>query len=95
MSHHQAGRLGDARTLYEQVLRIEPESHDALTLLGLIAAAEGDAERGIQLIGRAIAIFPRFPEALNHLAALLLSSRRPEEAASTGTRRLWPATTGR
>jgi tetratricopeptide (TPR) repeat protein len=80
LSHHQGGRLGDARKLYEQVLRIHPKSHDALNLLGLIVAAEENAERGMTLIRRAIALFPQFPEALNNLGVLLLSGQRPEEA---------------
>jgi tetratricopeptide (TPR) repeat protein len=80
LSHHQGGRLADARKLYEQVLHMHPKNHEALNLLGLIVAAEENAERGMTLIMRAIAFFPQFPEALNNLGALLLSGQRPEEA---------------
>jgi tetratricopeptide (TPR) repeat protein len=78
--HHQAGRLEDAHNLYEQVLRAQPKNHDALHLLGLIVAAQGDTERGMRLVRQAIGFFPRFPGALRSLAGLLLGCRRPAEA---------------
>ena len=36
MQHHKAGRLTNAKTLYEQVIAQQPQHSDALHLLGLI-----------------------------------------------------------
>jgi tetratricopeptide (TPR) repeat protein len=83
LHHHAAGQGRDARRLAEQILRIEPKSHEALNLLGVIAAAEGNTERGMRLIRRAIAFFPEFPEAHNNLGNLLLTSQRPDEALAS------------
>ena len=80
LKHHQAGRLEDARKLYEQILRAQPKNHDALHLLGLVVAATGDTERGVRVVRQAVALFPRFPGALHNLAGLLLGCQRPAEA---------------
>jgi len=37
LGHHQAGRLGEAESLYRQVLAVEPRHPDALHLLGVAA----------------------------------------------------------
>ena len=37
LEHHQAGRLGEAAALYQQILTATPEHADALHLMGVIA----------------------------------------------------------
>jgi tetratricopeptide (TPR) repeat protein len=44
---HREGRLDDARTLCEDLLREVPGRFEALSLLALIAAQQGDFERAI------------------------------------------------
>ena len=63
VSHHQAGRLVEARRLYAEVLSREPNNVSALHLLGVIADQEGDAHQAIALIGKAVALRPVYAEA--------------------------------
>lgn len=55
---HQAGQLGDARQVYDEVLRLNPRDPDALHLLGVIARDSGNPEQAIVLIGQAIDVLP-------------------------------------
>jgi protein O-GlcNAc transferase len=59
LSHHQAGRLGEAEAGYEKILRLEPDHADALNLLGLAAHHKGQTEMAIALITRATRKDPR------------------------------------
>ena len=70
LAHHQAGQFAQAKTLYQQILQIEPKHADALHLFGLLCSQCGDSPRGIQLIKKAI---KQKPSALyhNNLANLL------------------------
>lgn len=55
---HEAGRVGEARALYQAILARDPEHADSLHLLGLITAQGGDPVAGVALIQRAIAAEP-------------------------------------
>jgi Flp pilus assembly protein TadD len=80
LGHYQAGALGEARALVEQVLRLDSLRPDALHLLGLISCAQGDTKKGIQLIRRAIAFSPRDHEAFSNLGIVLQGLGRDVEA---------------
>jgi tetratricopeptide (TPR) repeat protein len=58
LQHHLAGRLSDAETLYREVLAADPNSADALHLLGVVAHQTGRIERAVELIRAAIAVNP-------------------------------------
>jgi len=55
---HQQGQLAGARRIYEEILRGQPDHHDALHLLGVIAAQTRRAREAVELIGRAIQAKP-------------------------------------
>lgn len=55
---HQAGKLGEARVLYERLLAIDPANVDAMHLLGVLTGQQGDHILALDLIDRAIAIRP-------------------------------------
>jgi tetratricopeptide (TPR) repeat protein len=55
---HQSGRLEQAARLYQSILGRFPNHADSLHLLGVVALQLGNAQRAIELIGRAIAIQP-------------------------------------
>jgi len=59
VQHHQAGRLGEAEWLYQQILAVEPRHADSLHLLGVVASQNGRHDLAVQLIGKAVAIFPK------------------------------------
>lgn len=61
LAAHKAGRLDEARALYERILAAEPKHADALNLSGMLLLQRGDAARGEARIARAIAARPREP----------------------------------
>lgn len=56
LRNHEAGRLGEAERLYQQVLRVDPRHADALHLLGVVAHQSGRHDVATGLIEQAIAI---------------------------------------
>jgi len=77
---HQGGRIADAQTLYQQILRKRPDHVDALTMLGLSEQQSGRLEEAERLLKRAIQLDRRSVVAHNNLAAVLVAMRRPDEA---------------
>ena len=59
VKHHQAGELGKAEKIYQQVLRIDPNHPDALHLLGVSAHQAGQNEVAADYIRRAVKANPR------------------------------------
>jgi tetratricopeptide (TPR) repeat protein len=55
---HQAGQLGSAAQLYQEVLTQEQENPDALHLLGVLHHQKEEHTRAVELIGRAVALRP-------------------------------------
>ena len=56
---YHRGQLDQAGKICEKILACEPESPEALNLLGLIAENQGDPDKAITLITRAVRISPR------------------------------------
>jgi tetratricopeptide (TPR) repeat protein len=80
LEHHLAGRLDEARRLYVQVLDGEPAHAGALSLLGVLAQQEGDAEGAVALLRRAVAAAPDHVVHRFALADVLLAAGRLDEA---------------
>ncbi len=53
--HHQAGRLDEAKRIYQRILAMDPRHADSLHMMGLIAWRTGAFDAAIDLIGKAIA----------------------------------------
>lgn len=83
MALHQQGRLAEAESAYRDVLREAPHHFDALHLLGVVAVQAGRAQRGAELIARAIAIDPNFAAAHFHLGVALCALRRFAEGLAS------------
>jgi len=77
---HEQGRLGEARSLYEQALQLQPEHFDAWHLMGVLAAQAGDPQRAVESIAKAIAIDPKNPAAHNNQGNALRELGRHAEA---------------
>jgi tetratricopeptide (TPR) repeat protein len=77
---HRAGRLPQARALYQQVLARQPNHADALHLLGVIAHQVGQNDVAVDLIGKAIAVKPDYPQAHCNLGNALRDMGRLDEA---------------
>jgi tetratricopeptide (TPR) repeat protein len=82
LAHHQAGRAGAARALYEQALRADPNHFDALHLLGVILVQAGEGPDGVALIERAIAVWPNEVAARSNLGWALAEAGRLDDAVA-------------
>lgn len=83
LTHHLAGRLGEAEAIYRQVLDAKPGHVDANHLLGELAHQAGDHERAVELISKAIAKAPRQPVFRNNLGNVLHALGRLAEASAS------------
>jgi tetratricopeptide (TPR) repeat protein len=81
ITNHQAGRLGEAAQLYEQVLAGDQTNAEALHLLGVLHHQRGDNARAIELIGRAIALRPNAAAFHSNLAEAYRVSGQFDRAA--------------
>jgi tetratricopeptide (TPR) repeat protein len=77
---HQAGRLDEARQVYEAVLGVDPAHFQALHLLGVFCIQSGDLERGAGLIESALKVQPNDAAAHGNLATALNGLGRHEQA---------------
>jgi len=73
VQHHQAGKLGEAESLYRHILAHDPQHADALHLLGVIALQSGQNRLAADLIGRAIVMRPKEPQYHNNLGNAWMS----------------------
>ena len=68
--HLAAGRIGQAKAIYEQVLRDQPRHARALCGLGAIALRSGEIARAFELIGHAATVAPTDAMTLGNLAVV-------------------------
>jgi Flp pilus assembly protein TadD len=80
VAHHQAGRLGEAEALYQQVLALSPDHADSLNLLGVAAIQSGRSEAAIAFFVRAVAANPRADAYHSNLGSALARAGRLGEA---------------
>jgi tetratricopeptide (TPR) repeat protein len=85
---HQAGRLREARTFYEAVIRRQPSHAAALHLLGLLAVTEGRSAEGIEHYQACLRAEPAFVAAWTNLGNALLAAGRADEAVAAQRRAL-------
>jgi tetratricopeptide (TPR) repeat protein len=86
MDLHQAGRLSEARELYEEVLRMRPGFPPALHAMGLLAVAEARFADGIAHYRACLSAEPAFAAAWTNLGNAFLATGRPEEAVEAHRR---------
>lgn len=77
---HKKGALAQAQAIYRDILRLHPRHFDALHYLGLTALQQGQAQAGVELIGRALEIDASQVPALCNLATGLRQLGRHAEA---------------
>lgn len=83
LSHHNAGDLAQARSVYEQILQVDPEQPVVLHLLGVVAHQLDDNPKALELIKKAVKIKPDFAEAHSNLGLVLDAMERPKEAVDS------------
>ena len=82
MTLHQAGRTGEAATLYRTILHRDPNHAGSLHLLGLITVEQADPNAGIALIRRAMALEPGSAPHYNSLGHAYRRLGRSEDAVA-------------
>lgn len=77
---HRAGRLREAVSAYERLLRRTPNDADLMQLLGVALAQLGRPTDGVALLARSLEIKPDRPSVALNLAQALHTLGREEEA---------------
>jgi predicted TPR repeat methyltransferase len=77
---NKRGLLEEARSIYDDVLRADPENRDATHFLGVVSHQLGDSERGLEHMMRALELDPDQPSILNNLGNIYKEIGRLEEA---------------
>ena len=67
---HEAGRLGEAGALYQQILSTDPRNADALHLMGVVLHQAGQQDQAVAFIEKALSYRPKDPAFLNNLGAV-------------------------
>jgi predicted O-linked N-acetylglucosamine transferase (SPINDLY family) len=80
IAHHQAGRLGEAESLYRGLLAQFPDHADALHLLGILAYQAGRHQMALELIGKAIEINPKAAQYRGNLGLVLAAQGKTDQA---------------
>jgi len=85
---HQAGRLHDALSLYQQILLARPDHADTLNCCGLATMQLGDMGQAANLFRQAVALAPGFAEAHSNLGLALKDLGETDEAVAACRRAL-------
>lgn len=83
LSHHNAGRLSEASSIYEQILLVQPENASVLFLLGRLRNSLGKHDDAVALLQKAAAHNPNTDGVLLHLGDALKASGRFQEALAS------------
>jgi tetratricopeptide (TPR) repeat protein len=71
LARHRRGQPAAARAICLKILKREPRNHEALHLLGVIAAQTGNYRPAVELIAMAIVLHPHDPSCHNDLGNAL------------------------
>ncbi|MBC8106212.1 MAG: tetratricopeptide repeat protein, partial [Anaerolineae bacterium] len=82
IAHHRAGRFADAESSLRQALASDPNSPDALYLLGMLAIQTKRPQDAVELLSRAVQVRPDAAEYHANLGHALRSTNRVDEAAT-------------
>ena len=78
--YQESGDIKEALTVYQTVLKTEPDNTTALHLSGLIQHQLGNDALGIELIEKALKLNPNLAEAYNNLGIIFRKQNKLEEA---------------
>ena len=83
VQHHNAGRLPEAESIYQQILQTDPHQPVTLHLLGVIARQVGKHDTAVDLITKALAIRPDYAEAHSNLGIAFKELGNLEDAVAS------------
>jgi tetratricopeptide (TPR) repeat protein len=78
--YHNSGKLAEAQSIYQQILRAQPNHAIAMHLLGVVAMQAGRYDVAEKLICNAITLKPDLDEAYNNLGTMYESLGRFDES---------------
>jgi tetratricopeptide (TPR) repeat protein/SAM-dependent methyltransferase len=84
--HLKAGRLSQAKKIYQQILQVTPNQPIALNLLGVIAHSMGRSDIAIDLITKALAVEPDYNDARYNLGLVYHEMGRLDDAVANYNR---------
>jgi len=73
---HRQGRLSEAKSQYEQILKLDPNHFDAVNLLATLFAQTRNFQVALDLFDKAISIDPGFALTYNNRGNVLLTLKR-------------------
>ncbi|MBF0584316.1 MAG: tetratricopeptide repeat protein, partial [Magnetococcales bacterium] len=80
LQHHRSGRLKEAEALYQRILERQPNSADAMHLLGHLWHQQGDPRLAAEWIGKAVAANPKQPIFLHNLGIVWVGLGNTQQA---------------
>jgi|TARA_Y100000294_G_scaffold176118_1_gene197727 predicted O-linked N-acetylglucosamine transferase (SPINDLY family) len=83
VQHHNAGRMPEAESVYQQILKADPNQPVALHLLGVIAYQAGKHDLAVDLITKALAIKPDYAYAHSNLGNAFKELGRLDDAVAS------------
>lgn len=83
LQYHRAGRLQEARRMYERVLQADSRCAEALHLLGTLCGQQGNQSQALEWIDKAIAREPGNALYRKNAAVTLVQLGRPQEAVAS------------
>jgi predicted TPR repeat methyltransferase len=86
MKTHQAGRLDEAKVMYQRMLRRRANDPDALNFLGMLEFQQGERVRAIELLRRSLKSAPVNAHAWMNLGNMLTATDDPEGGAEAYAR---------
>jgi len=78
ISTHRAGRIAEAKAMYERILRRRPRDPDALNFLGMLEYQRGEQGHGVELLQKSLKSAPDNPHAWMNLGNMLLGMGESE-----------------
>jgi len=78
--HYQAGNINTAKTLYEKILKSEPNNFNALHFLEMICSQTGDFDNAIRYIKKEIELMPSNVDLYIKIGSLLMKKNLFSEA---------------
>jgi len=77
---HKSGRFEEAKKIYEEILKINPNNFEIINLLGIISLQQQNYHEAIILINKAININPNHHALYNNLGAAYKNLKKYNEA---------------
>ena len=68
---HTKGKIGDAKNIYENILKVKPDHLLALGNLGIVFSQLKQFEKAVGLFNKVVALNPKYPEGYNNLGNAL------------------------